>query len=284
MPQVEPLAPAGRRPPGARALRSDRGVDRPRRGRPRRLRRGPVTGSAHRHPLRHRRAGGAERVPVTFEIADESDPGPYPIPRDAPIEGGPDGDGDRHVIVVDRDALPALRAVLRHPRRTAAPAGARSPAPSGTWRRTRMRPRGLDLGRRRRAADPARPGAAGRGARRARSTTRCASPCPPRDRPSSTPRAHYASDDPDPNLPAMGERLRLKQLLRHQRLPPPVQGGPPGAQDLRRDRGRQRLALVHQRRPVARWNDDDLRSLERVPGSAWEVVDSTKLRRPALGR
>ncbi|MGB4776711.1 MAG: hypothetical protein WBP45_16145 [Daejeonella sp.] len=31
----------------------------------------------------------------------ESDPGPYPIPLDAPIEGN--GNGDSHVIVVDRD-------------------------------------------------------------------------------------------------------------------------------------------------------------------------------------
>ncbi len=39
-------------------------------------------------------------VPVAFEWADESDPGPYPIPSDAQIEGGPDGDGDRHVLVI----------------------------------------------------------------------------------------------------------------------------------------------------------------------------------------
>lgn len=42
-------------------------------------------------------------VPVRFRYPDESDPGPYPIPPDAPIEGGPMGDGDRHVLVVDRD-------------------------------------------------------------------------------------------------------------------------------------------------------------------------------------
>jgi hypothetical protein len=44
-----------------------------------------------------------EKVPVAFETADESDAGPYPIPPDAPIEGGPKGDGDRHVLVLDRD-------------------------------------------------------------------------------------------------------------------------------------------------------------------------------------
>jgi hypothetical protein len=44
---------------------------------------------------------GQPKVPVSFEYADESDPGPYPIPSDAPIEGGPTSIGDRHVLVVD---------------------------------------------------------------------------------------------------------------------------------------------------------------------------------------
>src|SRR5690606_11308593 len=47
--------------------------------------------------------GDQPRVPVTFYYADESDPGPYPIPADAPIEGGSAATGDRHVLVVDID-------------------------------------------------------------------------------------------------------------------------------------------------------------------------------------
>ncbi|MBV9468201.1 MAG: hypothetical protein JOZ57_03015, partial [Abitibacteriaceae bacterium] len=47
--------------------------------------------------------GSQPRVPVTFDYADESDSGPYPIPSNPPIEGGPDGDGDRHVLIIDRD-------------------------------------------------------------------------------------------------------------------------------------------------------------------------------------
>ena len=40
-------------------------------------------------------------VPITsFLYEDESDPGPYPIPSDAPIEGGPNSTGDRHVLVI----------------------------------------------------------------------------------------------------------------------------------------------------------------------------------------
>jgi hypothetical protein len=45
---------------------------------------------------------GQRRVPVHFQYASQSDPGPYPIPPGAPIEGGPRSDGDRHVIVIDR--------------------------------------------------------------------------------------------------------------------------------------------------------------------------------------
>jgi hypothetical protein len=51
--------------------------------------------------------GTQPMVPILFggEADDESDPGPYPIPPDAPIEGGANApaDEDRHVIVLDRD-------------------------------------------------------------------------------------------------------------------------------------------------------------------------------------
>ena len=49
------------------------------------------------------------RLPVRFtEYGDESDPGPYPVPPNAPIEGqradGGAFGGDRHVLVIDRSA------------------------------------------------------------------------------------------------------------------------------------------------------------------------------------
>ena len=47
--------------------------------------------------------GTQPEVPVTFDYADESDPGPYPIPPDAAIEGGSESDGDRHILVLDQD-------------------------------------------------------------------------------------------------------------------------------------------------------------------------------------
>jgi hypothetical protein len=47
----------------------------------------------------------AQQAPVAINFTaygDESDPGPMPVPADAPIEGYPNpGNGDRHVLVVD---------------------------------------------------------------------------------------------------------------------------------------------------------------------------------------
>src|SRR5262245_47243748 len=39
-------------------------------------------------------------VPMSFDYDDESDPGPYPFPRDAPVEAG----GDSHVLVLQQGA------------------------------------------------------------------------------------------------------------------------------------------------------------------------------------
>ncbi|MBC5823424.1 MAG: hypothetical protein GIW99_07415 [Candidatus Eremiobacteraeota bacterium] len=47
--------------------------------------------------------GTQTKVPMTFTDASESDPGPYPFPANAPIEGGGNSTGDRHVIVIDKD-------------------------------------------------------------------------------------------------------------------------------------------------------------------------------------
>src|SRR5205814_6323520 len=47
--------------------------------------------------------GSQALKPISFTIAAESDPGPYPIPDNAPIEGGSNSNGDRHVLVIDRD-------------------------------------------------------------------------------------------------------------------------------------------------------------------------------------
>ncbi|MBC8078118.1 MAG: hypothetical protein H7Y32_18720, partial [Chloroflexales bacterium] len=64
---------------------------------------------------------GQAMVPVSFGYDDESDPGPYPVPRTAPIEGGPDGTGDRHVLVVQQDTCKLYELFDAHPN------------PDGSW-------------------------------------------------------------------------------------------------------------------------------------------------------
>ncbi len=49
-------------------------------------------------------SGSEARLPINYTAyGDESDPGPFPIPLSAPIEGGSQSTGDRHVLVIDRD-------------------------------------------------------------------------------------------------------------------------------------------------------------------------------------
>src|SRR5205085_10055252 len=55
---------------------------------------------------------GAELAQI---YADESDPGPYPIPSNAPIEGGPNSTGDRHVLVVDTGACKLFELYSAYP-------------------------------------------------------------------------------------------------------------------------------------------------------------------------
>jgi hypothetical protein len=44
------------------------------------------------------------KVPIVFtDYPDESDPGPMPIPPNAPVEGGDNADGDRHVLIINKD-------------------------------------------------------------------------------------------------------------------------------------------------------------------------------------
>ncbi len=47
--------------------------------------------------------GNQPKINITFDYTDESDPGPYPIPPEAAVEGGNQSSGDRHVLVLDRD-------------------------------------------------------------------------------------------------------------------------------------------------------------------------------------
>ena len=81
-------------------------------------------------------------------------PGPYPIPPDAPVEGGPDAGGDRHVLVVQAGTCRLYELFDAHRE-----GGGWRPGRGGVGPALEPAAAGrLDLGRRRRAADPGRAG------------------------------------------------------------------------------------------------------------------------------
>jgi hypothetical protein len=222
--------------------------------------------------------GDQPRVPVSFDYADESDRGRYPIPRGAPIEGGPRADGDRHVIVVDRARCVLHELYAAHPvdggRRWRAGSGAR-------WdlRSNRLRPRGWT------SADAAGlailPGLARYDeVRRGRIDHALRITVPRTRRAFVYPARHFASGLTDRNLPAMGQRLRLKRGFDVSRFPPQARVV---LRALKRygalvaDNG---SAWYVSGAPSPGWDNDDLHSLHRVRGGDFEVVDTAGLPRP----
>ena len=218
------------------------------------------------------------RVPVRFDYAGESDRGPYPIPAHAPIEGGRGSDGDRHVIVVDRARCRLYELFAAYPHDS----GARWTAGSGaTWnlRSNRLRPRGWT------SADaaglPILPGLARYGEVRHGRIDHALRFTAPRTRRAYVyPARHFASDLTGAGLPAMGQRLRLRRGYHIARFPRQ-------ARIVLRALKRYGMILADNGSPWyvsgapnRHWDNDQLHSLHRVPGSAFEVVDTSALPRP----
>jgi hypothetical protein len=219
-------------------------------------------------------APGTARVPVSFDYAEDSDRGPYPIPRDALVEGGRDSDGDRHVLVVDTGTCKLYEMWDSHP-------GA-----DGSWhagsgavfdlRGNKLRPAGLT------SADaaglPVVPGlvryeevAAGRIDHAIRITV------PRTQKKYVWPARHFASSNTDATLPPMGLRLRLKAGVDISRLPAQARIV---AQAMKTygvivaDNG---SAWYVSGAPDGQWNNDALRDLANLHGGDFEAVDTAGL-------
>jgi hypothetical protein len=94
------------------------------------------------------------------------------------------------------------------------------------------------------------------------------------------PARHFASDLTDADLPAMGQRLRLKASFDVSRYPPQARIVLRALQEygmLVADNGSDWYISGA---PSSGWNNDDLHSLGGVEGSAFEVVDESALPRP----
>jgi hypothetical protein len=233
---------------------------------------GPI-GIPYRTVSRKQRRGA-----VSFDYSDESDKGPYPLPANVPIEGGRNSDGDRHVIVVDRSRCRLYELFDAHP----LAGGSRWHAGSGAiWnlRSNRLRPRGWT------SADaaglPILPGLARFDEVRRGKIDHALRITVPRTRKAFIyPARHFASSATDPDLPAMGQRVRLKRGFDVSRFP---RQSRVVLRALKRygayvaDNG---SAWFVTGAPDRHWSNDDLHSFGRVKGSDFEFVDTSHLKRP----
>ncbi|HMG73013.1 MAG TPA: hypothetical protein VK582_05885 [Pyrinomonadaceae bacterium] len=217
-------------------------------------------------------AGTQLLVPVSFRsYGGESDPGPYPLPRDAPIEGGLNGTGDRHVLVIDRDRWKLYEIFSASPVNN----GASWIAGSGAvfdLNSNALRPEGWT------SADaaglPIFPGLVRydevfeqREIKHALRFTVGRS-----RRAYVYPARHFASGDPDPNLPPMGMRVRLKASF-------DISSYSAANQVILRALKKYGMFVADNGSgwflsgaPDPRWSNDDLGLLKSIKGFNFEVV------------
>ena len=216
--------------------------------------------------------GAQPKVPVTFTGAkNESDSGPYPIPSNAPVEGGAGSTGDRHVLVLDRDNGKLYELYNAAP----VDGGKAWTAYSGAifdLRNPLPRPAGWT------SADaaglPILPGLARYdeicGAKELRHALRFT--VQKSRRAYVPPASHFASSLTAPDLPPMGMRVRLKAGFDTSRFTGPARVVLEGLKKygmILADNGSDWFISGA---PDDRWNHEELIPLRQVSGKDFEVV------------
>lgn len=213
---------------------------------------------------------GQRKVPVAFDYVDESDPGPYPIPADAPIEGGPDSDGDRHVLVVDTSTCTLYELFDARPGRR----GAQWTAGSGAifdLNSNELRPAGWT------SADaaglPILPGLVRYDEVQTGAINHALRFTVERSQKAYIPPAtHAASRSTDRNLPPMGARFRMKADYDCSDLSAEVQVICTALKKYGMFVADNGSDWFLSGQPDPRWDDEALRDLKQIPGSAFEAV------------
>ncbi|NLE59233.1 MAG: hypothetical protein GX616_12790 [Planctomycetes bacterium] len=213
--------------------------------------------------------------PVTFTAyGDESDPGPYPIPLTAGIEGGSGSSGDRHVIAIDVDNNKLYELYHAYPTATGwlAGSGAIFDLTSNA-----LRPAGWT------SADaaglPIFPGLARYDeiVERGELTHALRFTVNRTQRAYIAPATHFASSSTDSSLPPMGLRVRLRADFEVTPFPACVQVILQGLKKygmIVADNGSDWYVSGA---PDARWSDEELHSLNQVLGRDFEAVDTGEL-------
>ncbi len=219
-------------------------------------------------------SGSQPKVPITFtDYGDESDPGPYPIPPNAPVEGGGTG-GDQHVLTIDGDNC-KLYELFNASKNTSGGWDASSGAVFNLLSNA-LRPAGWT------SADaaglPIFPGLVRYDEIQA-GTINHALRFTVHDSQHAyiLPATHFASSSTNANLPPMGLRVRLKASFDI--------SGYTGASKIILQALKTYGMIVADNGSSwfisgatdSRWNDDDLNQLKGVPGSAFEAVNTGNL-------
>ncbi|HEX5074868.1 MAG TPA: hypothetical protein VFW03_16745 [Gemmatimonadaceae bacterium] len=224
-------------------------------------------------------SGAQARVAVSFDYADESDPGPYPVPANAPIEGGPSATGDRHVIVVDTTAWRLYELYDAHPLN----GGSSWHAGSGaTWdlSSNALRPAGWT------SADaaglPIFPGlvrydeAVTKGA----ITHALRFTCPTTRKAYLAPARHWASSQTSTSYMPMGARVRLKASVDISTYPPEVQVILTALKKYGMFLADNGSGFYLSGAPDSRWSDDNLATMGQLTASDFELVKMVDITTP----
>lgn len=212
---------------------------------------------------------------VEFDYADESDRGPYPIPADPLIEGGPDSDGDRHILMIDpagKMLYELFYAFQDDDGNWTAGSGAIFDLTSNE-----LRPLGWT------SADaaglPIFPGLVryDEVGERGEINHALRFTVSQSQRAYILPATHFASDSTDPDRPPMGLRVRLKADF-------DLSGFSPNVQVILRAMKKYGMFVADNGSnwyvtgaPDSRWDDDELRQLGDVKGSDFEAVYTGEL-------
>ena len=222
-----------------------------------------------------------KKVPIQFHYASQSDPGPYPVPPNAQIEGGQHASGDRHVLVLQQGVCKLYEMWDAYP----LDGGKKWKAGSGAifhLNSNKLRPNGWT------SADAAglpilpalvkcdevnKDGVINHALRITFNETQEGY---------IHPATHYASNRKTPTLPPMGLRLRMKASydisgLTGQSLVIAVAMKKYGM--FVADNGSNWYFQGEGGKQASCWDDNDLDQLKNIPGSAFEVVQTGKILR-----
>ena len=224
-------------------------------------------------------AGSQAKVPVQLKgYRGQSDPGPMPIPPGALVEGYPNGKGDRHLLVLDKDNCWLYE--LYHA--SVSSSGAWSAGSSAIWDMTLNEQRPYTWTSADAAGLPIFVGLARYDEVAAGVINHALRFTVPSTRQAFTPPAsHWASSVTDANAPPMGMRIRLKATynisgfsatnqviltaLKHYGL-------------ILADNG---SGIFISGMPDDNWNNSDLHNLGQVTASDFEVVQMNQIYTPS---